>query len=76
MEEPVKGETQLRHPSLKSKYRLMFEKEISAWNGDFEKAIQKPMQSYRHDERLKTTYRLPIKVLKHIAKAIIGNKKK
>lgn len=76
LEEPVKGEAQLRHPSLKSKYRLMFEKEISAWNGDFEKAIQKPMQSYRHDERLKTTYRLPIKVLKHIAKAIIGNKKK
>lgn len=46
LEEPFKGEAQLRHPSLKNKYRLMFEKEIMASQGDFETAITKPHRIY------------------------------
>ena len=33
LEEPFKGEPQLRHPSVKSKYRMAFEKEIVRHGG-------------------------------------------
>ena len=63
LEEPFKGEAQLRHPSQKNKYRLIFEKEIEKCSGDFEKAILLP-------QKLNSILILPKRVIKRIIKSI------
>ena len=44
--EPINGDPQLRHPSVKNKFRLSFEKEIKANEGDFEKAMSYVMHKF------------------------------
>lgn len=68
-EEPFMGERQLRHPSVKTKYRIMFEKEIVAHNGNFEMAMKKPMAQYYKDNILL----LPLKMVKKVMKSMFGN---
>lgn len=63
LEEPFKGEAQLRHPSTKNKYRQMFEKQISGCNGDFEKAIRYPQRRYGIDMRIRRIAKLPKEIL-------------
>lgn len=63
-QEPIQGNQQLQHPSVKSKYRHIFERTIVQTNGDFEKAIISPMQMYGLDEKLLQMK----KVLKRIKK--------
>ena len=70
LEEPFKGEAQLRHPSVKNKYRMMFEKEIVASHGDFETSIKNPIEKYQIDLTVKGILTLPMKAL-HKLKGII-----
>lgn len=72
LEEPFKGEAQLRHPSLKNKYRLMFEKEIAASHGNFETAIIKPFRKYNRDMRTADIFSLPLKLVRKIKNKIWG----
>lgn len=72
LEEPIKGEAQLRHPSLKNKYRLMFEKEIAASHGNFETAIIKPFRKYNRDMRTADIFSLPLKLVRKIKNKIWG----
>jgi hypothetical protein len=44
--EPINGDPQLRHPSVKNKFRPSFEKEIKANAGDFEKAMSYVMRKF------------------------------
>lgn len=69
--EPFRGEARLRHPSLKNKYRMIFEKEISISHGDFETAIMRPQQKYSRDMKVKDIVMLPQKVLYKIKNTII-----
>ena len=73
LDEPFKGEAQLRHPSLKSKYRKMFEEDVKKYGGDFEKAIIRPQKIYMRDEKVGKVIRLPKQVVKRIIK-IVGIK--
>lgn len=73
LDEPFKGEAQLRHPSLKSKYRKMFEEDIEKYGGDFEKAIIRPQKIYMRDKKVGKVIRLPKQVVKRIIK-IVGIK--
>ncbi len=52
LEEPIAGEKQLRHPSLKTKYRFVFENEIIRDRGDFESAMQKVMKQYYRRKKI------------------------
>ena len=70
LEEPFKGEPQLRHPSLKSKYRLMFEKEIIDCNGDFERAIERPFKRYKRDLLFTTLLSFPYVMARKVKKKI------
>lgn len=70
LEEPFKGEAQLRHPSLKNKYRFMFEKEIAASHGNFEAAIIKPFKRYNRDMRTAAILSLPLKLARKIKNKI------
>ena len=70
LEEPFKGEAQLRHPSLKTKYRKMFEEDIEKFHGDFEKAIKRAQNKYIRDEKLKHIKSYPKRVIKKILKTI------
>lgn len=70
LEEPFMGEPQLRHPSKKTKYRLLFEKEMISNNGDFEKAIIRPFRKYRRDKKIKDAIMSVRKVLHGIKKAV------
>lgn len=72
LEEPFKGEAQLRHPSTKNRYRKIFENEICDSNGDFESAIKRPQKKYQRDMRINAIVMLPKKILRKIKKTIIG----
>ena len=72
IEEPFKGEPQLRHPSKKNKYRLLFEEEIDKYNGDFEKAIKKPLKIWKREELVKLLLKQPYTIARKIKKKIIG----
>ena len=73
LEEPFKGEAQLRHPSLKTKYRKMFEEDIEKYHGDFEKAIKRAQNKYMREEKINRIMALPKCAVKKIIK-IIGIK--
>lgn len=72
LEEPFKGEVQLRHPSIKNKYRERFEDEIVKNGGIFELAIKHPLNKYQRDMRIRNMLTLPIKVLRKMKKIIAG----
>ena len=71
LEEPFKGEAQLRHPSVKNKYRKMFEEEIVGYNGNFEKAIGRPLKKYMSDMRISAIISFPLRVMRKIKKMIL-----
>lgn len=70
LEEPFKGEAQLRHPSLKSKYRKIFEEDIEKYDGDFEKAIVRAQSKYMRVEKINRIKALPKRAIKKIIKII------
>ena len=70
LEEPFKGEAQLRHPSLKTKYRKMFEADIKKYDGDFEKAIVRAQSKYMRGEKIKLMKSYPKRVIKKLLKTI------
>lgn len=71
LEEPFKGEAQLRHPSVKNKYRRMFEDEITKSGGDFEVAIVKPFKKYRRNLRMDNLMFFPYRIARKLVKKII-----
>ena len=70
LEEPLNGEAQLRHPSLKSKYRKMFEEDIEKYDGDFEKAIVRAQNKKVRKEKINKITALPKRAVKKIIKII------
>lgn len=70
LEEPFKGEPQLCHPSLKNKYRIVFESEITACFGDFEKAIRHPHKMYMREEKINRIMTQSKGIVKRIIKKI------
>lgn len=70
IEEPFKGEPQLRHPSIKNKYRIIFETNIKTNGGCFEEAISSPLQKYKRDMYFRSTILIPYRAIKRIYKAI------
>lgn len=73
--EPILGDPQLQHPSMKSKYRIMFERNIVLTNGDFESSIKSPMRSYQRDEKFKKIRMFPIRVLRKVKHLLLCQKK-
>ncbi len=70
LQEPFKGEAQLRHPSQTNKYRLIFEKEIEKYDGNFEMAIMRPHKKYIRDEKITMITGFPKRIVKKIIKTI------
>ena len=62
----------MRHPSKKNKYRLSFEEEIDKYNGDFERAIKKPLKIWKREELVKLLLKQPYTIARKIKKKIIG----
>lgn len=59
LEEPFAGEPQLRHPSRKTRYRRLFERDIVRHGGDFEQAIRRAQMCYRREAFLRRLLSLP-----------------
>lgn len=72
--EPIQGDPQLRHPSIKNKYRLMFENNIVRYNGDYEKSINPVLKVYNRDKLIKKLKGMPRRVARK-ALIVIGLKK-
>lgn len=64
LQEPFKGNAQLRHPLQKNMYRRIFEKEIKKYEGDFEKAIKRSHKKYVKREKIKELSKHVIKIIK------------
>lgn len=71
LDEPVKGEIQLRHPSTKTSSRRKFEKN---YNGDFSITMTKVLNHYYRIERWKTTKRETKRIIRKIIKALLSRK--
>lgn len=71
LEEPIKGDSQLRHPSVKSFSRRLWEKK---YNGDFINAIQCVYRISKIREFLLWVYYLPKRILRR-ALRIFSSKK-
>lgn len=72
--EPINGDGQLRHPSIKNKYRRLFENNIARHNGDYEKSISPVLKVYNRDELIKKIIGMPRRAARKVLK-IIGLKK-
>lgn len=46
VKEPINADPQLRHPSIKTKFRFYFETQIAQNKGDFEKSVSAVMKKY------------------------------
>lgn len=66
VEEPIQGDSQLRHPTLKSKFRYDFEKYIVRYNGNFEMTVTKVLKNQKQREAATRVYSLPKRVVKKI----------
>lgn len=71
LEEPIKGEVQLRHPSTKTSARRDFEK---LYKGDFSSTMNKVLKGYYRRERLKEIKINTKKVIKKIVYTILNRK--
>lgn len=70
LEEPFKGDAQLRHPSLKNKYRIQFEKCIREECGNFERAILHPHKNFMRSEMLNRIKEISKHAVRKIIKLI------
>lgn len=66
VEEPIRGDSQLRHPSLKSKQRFDFEKYIIRYNGNFHMTITKVLKMQKQRDMTTRIYSFPKRVVKKI----------
>lgn len=71
LEEPIKGEIQLRHPSTKTKARRDFEKN---YNGDFQHTMSVVLKGYYRREHLKQIKRDVKKRIKNVIFGILNKK--
>lgn len=72
--EPINGDGQLRHPSIKNKYRRLFENNIARHKGDYEKSISPVLKVFNRDELIKKIIGMPRRAARKVLK-IIGLKK-
>lgn len=70
IEEPMKGEAQLNHPSVKSKFQKEFAKNIVFYKGDFEQAIKSPQKKYFKLMFVKKLMDAPKKIIKKALKLL------
>lgn len=70
--EPFLGESQLRHPTSKNKYRLIFEDNIKKTRGNFEISIQKSLKKYNRDRITWAILSFPKKVARKVIRKILG----
>lgn len=66
VDEPIQGDSQLRHPSLKTRQRVDFEKYIVKYKGDFERTITKVLSRQKQREAADRIYSLPKRAVKKI----------
>lgn len=71
LKESFESNAQLRHPVKKSKYRLMFEKNMGANGTDFEAGIKEPLAKYQRDTYMRNMTALPSRVFRKIKKLLI-----
>lgn len=70
VDEPIQGDAQLRYPSVKSKYRLYFERDIQVFRGNFEIAILAAQNQYTRDEKIKKIIFFPKRIIRKLLKVI------
>lgn len=68
--EPIEGDSQLRHPSIKSPARIDFEKYISIYEGDFERTMNVVMKRVYRRQRIDGILKLPFRIAKKIYKVL------
>lgn len=69
LEEPIKGDPQLRRPSKKSRMRICFEKSITIYGGDFEKSMSHAVtQAYkwRHYDQFVNLFKRIVRKMKRL----------
>ncbi len=74
LEEPIKGEIQLRHPSTKTKSRLHFEKLIAKNKGDFNTTMRIVLKRYYLREQIIGLINKPRLILRKIKNTIFRRK--
>lgn len=65
-QEPIQGDPQLRHASMKNKYRKKFESRIYKFNGKFEQAMNGLWSTYKWDKKISFIRRIPRQILRKI----------
>lgn len=72
IQEPINGDLQLQRPSAKSRGRMIFEKKIEQFNGDFERAIAVVMKKDSRKEKLRKFKGLPRKAVRKVRRSLFG----
>ena len=70
LEEPIKGEVQLRHPSTKTKARFDFERYIKKENGDFFLTMSVVLKKYKRREKINELMTLPKRAVRKLKRLI------
>lgn len=70
IEEPIKGEVQLRHPSTKTKARFDFERYIKKENGDFFLTMSVVLKKYNRREKINKLMSLPRRAARKLMRII------
>lgn len=70
IEEPIKGEVQLRHPSTKTKARFDFERYIKKENGDFFLTMSVVLKKYNRREKINELMTLPKRAVRKLKRLI------
>ena len=72
LEEPIAGNRQLQRPCDKNAMRKDFEKQIAAYNGDFEKAMDVVIKNAKRRDKYSFLFNLPIRAIKKIGRYLQG----
>ena len=72
LEEPIAGNRQLQRPCDKNAMRKDFEKQIAAYNGDFEKAMDVVIKNAKRRDKYSFLFNLPVRAIKKIGRYLQG----
>lgn len=70
LEEPIRGEVQLRHPSTKTKERFDFERLIKKNGGDFSLTMSVVLKKYNRRKKMNELMSLPRRVARKLKRII------
>lgn len=71
LEEPFQKNVQLRHPSVKTKYRYEFERKVTEYQGHFELAIAEPLKHYNQDQKKQKLFSFPSRVIRKVKNILV-----